>query len=137
MDRTNAMRAAPLALLLAACGNAEVGLPRQVAVEWPQGQRLYVGDERQGVVKAFSIFDGPRAVGESRVPGRGRVLDIKVDGRRRRIWVLGPQAVDEHDAVSLALLRRHPAAGVTSASRLRLDERGVATVVASDPGAER
>lgn len=125
------MRALPFALLLAACGSAtEIVPPRQVSILWPEEHRLYVADNRQGVVRAFTVYDGPRAAAEGRAPGRTAVLDMKLDRARRRLWVLGPRAIDEHDAVSLLLLRRHPLAGVLSTDRLRLGDAGEARVVA-------
>lgn len=126
------MRATLLALLLAACGSAVNGPPaRQVSVLWPEGHRLYVGDSRQGVVRAFSTFDGPRAAGEGRAPGRRGVLDIKLDAARGHLWVLGADALYLHDPATLTLRQRYPVAGVTADSRLAVDEHGAARVVAA------
>jgi hypothetical protein len=126
------MRTPLFALLLAACGNAADAPPRQISLLWPQGHRLYVADSRQGVVRAFTTYDGPRAAGEGRAPGRGAVLDIKLDGAHRRLWVLGPRAIYEHDAVSLALLHRYPVTGATVADRLLLDGQGGARMIAGN-----
>jgi hypothetical protein len=125
------MRALLIVLLLAACGNTADGMPsRQVSILWPQGHRLYVADNRQGVVRAFATDDGPRAAAEGRAPGRAAVLDMKLDAARRRLWVLGPRAIDVHDANSLHLLRRYPVTGVSAAvSRLSVDDQGEARVV--------
>jgi hypothetical protein len=120
-------------LLLAACGRSATTVPpRQISILWPQGHRLYVADDRQGVVRAFTVFDDPRAAAEGRAPGRTAVLDMKLDGARRRLWVLGPQGIDEYDAVSLRLLHRQPAAALTGHGRLALTESGRARAIAGD-----
>jgi hypothetical protein len=124
------MRAPLFALLLAACGNAADAPARQISLIWPQGHRLYVADSRRGVVMAFSTYDGPRAAAEGWAPGRGAVLDMKLDDTRRHLWVLGPQAIYEHDALSLTLLHRYPLTGATPNGRLQLDVGGGARVIA-------
>jgi hypothetical protein len=101
-----------LALLLAACETTPEALPppRQLTLDWPEQHRLLVADNRQGVVRAFSTFDTPRAAGEARAPGRRAVLDLALDKAAGRLWVRGPDAVYLHDAVSLALIRTCPSA---------------------------
>jgi hypothetical protein len=127
------MRALLFVLILTACGTgADATPPRQVSVIWPEGHRLFVGDSRQGVVRAFSTYDGPRAAGEGRAPGRRGVLDLKLDAARGRLWVLGADALYLHDAATLTLRQRYPVAGVAADSRLALDDSGEAKVVA-DP----
>lgn len=100
------------ALLLAACETTPEVLPppRQITLDWPEHHRLLVADNRQGVVRAFSTFDGPRAAGEARAPGRRAVLAMVLDKAGSRLWVRGPQAVYLHDAASLVLLETYPAA---------------------------
>jgi hypothetical protein len=126
------MRTPLFALLLAACGNAADAPARQISLLWPQGHRLYVADSRRGVVMAFSTYDGPRAAGEGRASGRNAVLDMKLDGARRRLWVLGPRAIYEHDAISLALLHRYPLAGAAATDRLQVDMGGGAKAIAGE-----
>lgn len=125
------MRAPLFALLLTACGSAPDGTPpRQVTQFWPENHRLYVADSRQGVVRAFSTYDDPRAAGEGRAPGRRAVLDIKLDTTRNQLWVLGSDALYLHDAVSLILLHRYPVSGcLNGESRLSLDDFGETSIV--------
>ena len=120
------------ALLVAACSDGSDRVPpRQTCLTWPEGDRLYVADSRQGVVRSFATADGPRAVAEGRAPGRSRVFDLALDGVRRRLWVLGPTSIDVHDAMSLALIHSYPVAGVSAAgSHLRLDDFGRPALVA-------
>jgi hypothetical protein len=123
------MRALLFALFLTACGTAADGMPpRQVSILWPEGHRLFVGDSRQGVVRAFSTYDGPRAAGEGRAPGRRGVLDMKLDAARGRLWVLGADALYLHDAATLTLRQSYPVAGIAADSRLALNDRGEAIV---------
>ena len=124
------MRALLFALFLTACGTAADGMPpRQISILWPEGHRLFVGDSRQGVVRAFSTYDDPRAAGEGRSPGRRGVLDMKLDARHGRLWVLGADAVYLHDPVTLTLRQRYPVAGIAADSRLALVDGGEPTVV--------
>lgn len=99
-----------LAAGLAACGEVPDGAPppRQITLDWPEQHRLLVADSRQGVVRAFSTFDAPRAAGEARAGGRSAVLAMVLDKEGSRLWVLGPRGAYLHDAVSLALLRVCP-----------------------------
>jgi hypothetical protein len=83
-------------------------------------------------VRAFSTYDGPRAAGEGRAPGRRGVLDMKLDAAHGRLWVLGVDALYLHDAATLTLRQRYPVAGIASDSRLALADGGEPTVV-SDP----
>lgn len=124
------MRAPLLAVLLTACSAAPDNVPaRQVTIPWPETHRLYVADSRQGVVRAFSTWDTPRAAAEGRAPGRQGVLDMKLDKTRGRLWVLGSDALYLHDAASLVLLHRYSLAAAAE-SRLLMDEHGAVKIAA-------
>jgi hypothetical protein len=127
------MRAPLLALLMTACSSAPDGMPpRQVTQLWPENHRLYVADSRQGVVRAFSTYEDPRAAAEGRALGRRAVLDMKLDTARGQLWVLGTDAVYLHDAVSMILLHRYPVVGsVTAQSRLSVGDLGTVSVVSA------
>lgn len=77
-------------------------------VEWPRHRMLFVGDRRNGLVTALQLRPSLGLVGHARAPGRGAVTDLLLDEARGRLWVLGPQTLDEHDAFGLRLLRRIP-----------------------------
>lgn len=125
------MRAPLFALLLTACSAPPGGMPpQQVTIPWPEAHRLYVADSRQGVVRAFSTWDTPRAAAEGRAPGRRSVLDMKLDKAHGRLWVLGPDGLYLHDATSLVLLRHYPAQPLLLAeSRLAMNTEGEVSIV--------
>lgn len=126
------MRIPLAALFLAACTAAPDGTSaRQVTVPWDEIHRVYVADSRQGVVRAFSTWDTPRAAAEGRAPGRRSVLDMKLDKAHGRLWVLGPDGLYLHDATSLVLLRRYPAQLLLLAdSRLAMNTEGEVSIIA-------
>lgn len=97
------------ASLLAAC-QPEVGAKaRQIIVEWPENQLLFIADERTGGVKAFRLGAGaPVFTAQTRVFERSTVRDIMLDPARNQLWVLGADGVYVHDARNLALLKRIP-----------------------------
>ncbi|MBI4754449.1 MAG: hypothetical protein HY778_03305 [Betaproteobacteria bacterium] len=101
-------------------------------VEWPRHRLLYVGDRRNGLVTVLQLRPSLGLVGHARAPGRGAVTDMLLDEARGRLWVLGPQTLDEHDAIGLRLLRRLPLPPEMAAgARLQAGGAGVPRVVAA------
>lgn len=92
-----------IALLAGGCrgGGAE-----QHRIEWSEEHLLFVADDRNGWVRVFDLRNGmtPRAV--LTAPGRRAVLDLALDARRERLWVLGDDALYVYDACGLVASQR-------------------------------
>lgn len=120
-----------LAVWLAGCGaGGRAESPRQSLAEWPEQQLLFVGDERIGTVRVFSLRGAPVPIAQLSALDRTAVRDLRLDRVRGQLWVLGAAAVDVYDARRLTLQRR-VMIDVGAARSLRL-EAGGASLLAAD-----
>lgn len=91
-----------LCVFLLACG----GPPGQRVVEWPESDRLFLADARNGMVRVFDTRNGPVPYGQLLARERHAVRDMQLDPERARLWVLGDDAVYLYDARLLMLVER-------------------------------
>lgn len=93
---------------VAACGLPSAQSPaRSSLVVWPERQLLLVGDSGSGTLRVFRLIgERPVLVAQWRGAGRERVLDIRVDGVRGGVWVLGDSSLDLHAVDSGAIVER-------------------------------
>ncbi len=107
-------------LMLAACEAASPIVARQVVVEWPEQQLVFVADIRVGRVQSFRMGGGALLAQTVGMP-RAQVRDIRLEPTRNKLWVLRSNAVQLYDARALALQQQFPLAAL-KVSALRIED---------------
>ena len=106
-------------LMLVACEASGPLVPRQVVVEWPEQQRVFVADIRIGRVQSFRLGGGALLAQTAGMAG-ARLRDLRLDPARNKLWVLGGDALYLYDAGALALQQQFPLAAL-KVSALRIE----------------
>ena len=110
-------------LALAACESAEKPVARQVVVDWPEENLVFVADSRVGRVQSYRLGGGP-LVAQTQGVRRASVRDIRLEPLDNRLWVLGNDGVYLYAARGLVLQKQFPL-GVRKISALRIEAGGV------------
>ena len=96
-----------LCSLLLACG----GPPNQRHVPWPEADRVFLADSRNGLVRVFDTRNGPVPYAQLTARERRSVRDMRLDAAAARLWVLGDDALYVYDAHLLMLVERRDLPG--------------------------
>lgn len=116
---------------LAGCGaGGKTESPRQSLVEWPEQALLFVGDERIGTVRVFSLRGAPVQIAQLSALDRTAVRDLQLDKARGQLWVLGVAHVHVYDARRLVLQQR-VAVDANAVTALRLEAGGASLIAAN------
>lgn len=115
--------------MLSACQPESRGVDRQVVVEWPAQQRVFVADRRVGRVQSFSLpaAGAPLLSAQTSAIGPAAIADIRLEAAREQLWVLADNGVYVYAARSLRLQKYLPLAARRVAA-LRLGATGVLLV---------
>ena len=96
-------------LLLSACESSPGSVHRQVIVDWPEQDLVFVADLRLGRVQSFRQggAGAPVLFAQTQQIARSGLRDIRLDAAQGSLWVLADDGVYRYAARGLALQERY------------------------------